>query len=124
MDFGEQVDILELLEQDHALFSTSQIQKDHSIDHLLSCFIMALMVGFHKPKLLKQHNSGLGQYPLALTSNPNMSTFQPLFSITLFRGVYLLTLALCQASIFSSHGQLSSMRITLFSLLEKIIVWP
>ena len=36
--------------------------------------------------------------------------------------MYLLILALCQASMFSSHGQVSSMRITLFSLLEKIVM--
>ena len=36
--------------------------------------------------------------------------------------MYLLTLALCQASVLSSHGQVSYMRITLFSLLEKIVM--
>ena len=36
--------------------------------------------------------------------------------------MYLLILALCQASMFSSHGQVSSMRIILFSLLEKIVM--
>ena len=34
--------------------------------------------------------------------------------------MHLLILALCQPSMFSSHGHVSSMRITLFSLLEKI----
>ena len=108
---------------DHALlFLASQIQKEHSIEHLLICFIVVLMVRFLKPKLLKQHKTDLEQYPLAPTSTANRSTLQPLFSITLFSGKYLLTLALCQASMFSSHGHVSSMRITLFSLLEKIVM--
>ena len=34
--------------------------------------------------------------------------------------MHLLNLALCQPSMFSSHGHVRSMRITLFSLLEKI----
>ena len=45
-----------------------------------------------------------------------------MFSITLFSGKYLLTLAFCQASMFSSHGHVSSTRITLFSLLDKIVM--
>ena len=98
------------------------MQKEHSIEHLLNCFIVVLMVRFLKPKLLKQHKTDLEQYPLAPTSTANRSTFQPLLSIALFRGIYLLTLTLCQASMFSSHGQASSMRITLFSLLEKIVM--
>ena len=72
---------------DHAsLFLASQIQKEHSIEHLLICFIVVLMVRFLKPKLLKQHKTDLEQYPLAPTSTANRSTLQPLFSITLFNG--------------------------------------
>ena len=108
---------------DHALlFLASQIQKEHSIEHLLICFIVVLMVQFFVPKLLKQYITDLEQYPLAPTSTANRSSFQPLFSITLFRGVYLLILVLSQASIFSLHGHISSMRITLFSLLKKIVM--
>ena len=33
-----------------------------------------------------------------------------------------MTLVLCQSSMLSSHGQVSSMRIPLFSLLEKIVL--
>ena len=52
--------------KDHPLlFLASQIQKEHSIEHLLSCFIVILMVQFIKPKLLKQHKTDLEQYPLA-----------------------------------------------------------
>ena len=80
------------------------------------------MVRFLKPKLLTQHETDLEQYPLAPTSTANRSTLQPLFSITLFSGKYLLTLTLCQASIFSSHGRVSSMGITLLSLFEKIVM--
>ena len=108
---------------DHALFFlASQIQKEYSIEHLLICFIVVLMVQFFKPKLLKQHKTEREQYPLAPTFTANRSTLQPLFSITLFSGIYLLILALCQASMFSSHGHVSSMRITFFSLLEKIVL--
>ena len=108
---------------DHALlFLDRQIQKEHSIEHLLVCFIVVLMVRFFKPKLLKQHKTDLEQYPPASTSTANRSTLQPLFSIALLRGMYLLILVLCQASMFSSHGHVSSMRITLFRLLEKIVM--
>ena len=108
---------------DHALlFPASQIQKEHLIEYLLVCFIVVLMVWFHNPKLLKQYKTDLEQYPLAPTSTADRSRLEPLFSITLFSGKYLLTSALCEASIFSSHGHVSSMRITLFSLLEKIVM--
>ena len=80
------------------------------------------MVRFFKPKLLKQNITNPNQYTLALTSTATRSTFQPFFSITLFKGMYLLTLALCKASMFSSHGQVCSMRITFFSLSEKIVM--
>ena len=94
---------------DHALlFLASQIQKEHSMEHLLICFIVVLMVRFLKPKLLKQHKTHLEQYPLAPTSTANRSTLQPLSSRTLFSGKYLLTLTLYQASIFPSHGHVSS----------------
>ena len=107
---------------DHALFLASQIQKEHSTEHLLISFTVVLVVRFFKPKLLKQHKTYLGQYPLAPNSTANRSTLQPLFSVTLFRGVCFLILALCQASMFSSHGHASFMRITYFSLLEKIVM--
>ena len=108
---------------DHALlFMASQIQKEHSIEHVLICFLVILMVRFFKPKLLKQHKTDLEQYPLAPTSTANKSTLEPLFSVILFSGKYLLTLALCQDSMFFWLGHVSSMRITIFSLLEKIIM--
>ena len=108
---------------DHALlFLTSQIQNEHSIEHLLICFIVVLMMQFLKPKLLTQHKTDLQQYPPAPTSTANRTTLQPLFSIALFSGMYLWNLALCQASICCSHGHVSSMKITFFSLLEKIVM--
>ena len=62
--------------EDHALlFLASQIQKEHSIEHLLSCFTVVFMVRFLKPKLLKQHKTDLEHYPLAPTSTANRSTF-------------------------------------------------
>ena len=87
------------------MFLASQMQKDHSIEHLVNYFIVVLMVRLVKPKHLKEYKTDLEQYALIL-----------------FRSMYLLTLALCQASMFSSHGQPSSMRITLLSLLEKTVV--
>ena len=80
------------------------------------------MVPFLKHKLLKQHKTDQQQYPTAPTSTANRSTLKPLFSITLFSGKYLWTLALWQVSMYCSHGHVSSMRITLFSLLEKIVM--
>ena len=61
------MDLLEFLKkgqflEDHALlFLASQIKKEHSNKHLLSCFIMVLMVRFLKPKLLKQHKTDIEQ---------------------------------------------------------------
>ena len=104
------------------MFLTSKIQKEHSIEHLLSYFIVLLMMQFMRPKLLKQHKTDPERYPLAPISTANRSTLQPLFSITFFSGKYLLTLVLCHSSMFSSHGQVNSMRITLSSLLEKIVM--
>ena len=124
MHFDKQVDLLEFFGErsislkDHALLFLAE----HFIEHLLRSFIVVLMVRFLKPKLLKQHKIDLQRYHLAPTSTANRSTFHPLFSITLFRSMYLLILALRQASMFSSHGQVSSIRITLFSLRETIVI--
>ena len=74
------------LVDDASLFLASHIQKEHSIEHLRICFIVASTMRFLKPKLLKQHKTDLEQYPLAPTSTANRSTLQPLFSITLFNG--------------------------------------
>ena len=93
MDLGEQVDLLEILKIYFfkglsLLFLASQTQKEHSIEHLLSCFIVVLMVRFLIPKLLKQHKIDLEEYPLGPTTSANRSIFQLLFSVTLFRGIY------------------------------------
>ena len=129
IDFGKKVGLLGFFKErsislvDHALlFLASQLQKEHSIEYLLICFIVVLMVRFLKPKLLKQHKTDLEQYTLVPTSTGNRPTLQPLFSITLFSGKDLLTLTLCQASRFSSRGHVSSMKITLISLFEKIVM--
>ena len=53
----------------------SQIQKEHSIEHLLSCCIVLLMVKFLRPKVLKQHKTDLEQNPLGTqsqSSRPHM----------------------------------------------------
>ena len=97
IDFGNQVvDLLGFLKANFfsgpCLIVSGQPEQ-HSIEHLLICFIVVLMVRFLNPKLLKQHKTDLEQYPLAPTSSANRSTLQLLFSITLFSGKYLLTCA-------------------------------
>ena len=89
------------------MFLASQIKEEYSIEHLLSCFIVVLVVWFFKPKLLKQHKTDLEHYLQAPTPTVNRATFQLLFSMIRFRGMYLLVLALCQASMFSSDGQVA-----------------
>ena len=65
---------------DHALlFLASLMQKEHSIEHLLICFIVVLVVRFCKPNLLKQHVTDLEQYALAPTSTRNRSTLNRWF---------------------------------------------
>ena len=77
VDFGEEVDLLEFLislEAQCLLFLVSQIQKENSIEYLLSCFIVLVIVRFLKYKLLKQLKTELEHYPLAPTSTANRST--------------------------------------------------
>ena len=104
------------------LFLASQIQNEHSIEDLLNFLIVFLIRVLLKPSFLKQHKTDLEQYPLAPTSTAKSSTHQPLDSMIAFKAKYLLILVLCQDSIFSSQGHVSSMRITFLKLFEKIVM--
>ena len=104
------------------LFLASQIQNEHSIEDLLNFLIVFLIRVLLNPSFLKQHKTDLEQYPLAPTSTAKSSTHQPLDSMIVFKAKYLLILVLCQDSIFSSQGHVSSMRITFLKLFEKIVM--
>ena len=94
------------------MFLDSQIQKEHSIEDLLNFLIVFLISLLLKPSFSKEHKTDLEQYPLAPTSTAKSSTHQPLDSMIVFKTEYLLILARCQDSIFSSQGHVSSMRIS------------
>ena len=102
------------------LFLASQIQKEHSIEDFLNVLIVFLIKVLLKPSFLKAIE--LEQYPLAPTSTAKTSTHQPLDSLIVFKAKYLLILVLCQDSIFSSQGHVSSMRIIFLKLFEKIVM--
>ena len=104
------------------LFLASQIQKEHSIDNLLKFFMVDLTSLLLKPSFFKQNNTDFEQYPLAPTSTAKRSTHQPLVSMTAFKGEYLESLELCQASMFSSQGHVSSIITTRFKAFEKIVM--
>ena len=104
------------------LFLANQIQNKHSTEDLLNFLIVFLIRVLLKPSFLKQHKTDLEQYPLAPTSTAKHSTHQPLDSMIVFKAKYLLILVLCQDSIFSSQGHVSSMRITFLKLFEKIVM--
>ena len=120
MDLGGQVESSGVfntkpvsLESQALLLLACHIQKEHSIEHLLGCFIILMMVRFLRPKLLKYHKTDLESSTTELQLP--LQIYTPLFSLAPFRGMYLLALVF-----FFSHGQINSMRITLFSLLEKM----
>ena len=104
------------------LFLANQTQKGHSIQDLLNLLIVFLIKVLLKPGFLKQHKADLEQYRLAPTSTAKGSTHQPLDSMIVFKAKYLLILVLCQDSIFSSQGHVSSMRITFLKLVEEIVM--
>ena len=104
------------------LFLASQIQNKHSIEDLLKFLIVFLIRALLKPSFLKQHKTDLKEYPLVPTSTVKTSTHQPLDPMIVFKAKYLLILVLCQDSIFSSQGHVSSMRITFLKLFEKIVM--
>ena len=94
------------------MFLDSQIQKEHSIEDLLIFLIVFLISLLLKPSFSKEHKTDLEQYPLAPTSTAKSSTHQSLDSMIVFKTEYLLILAPCQDSTFSSQGHVSSMRIS------------
>ena len=106
----------------YLLFLASQVQNEHSIKDLLNFLIVFLIRVLLNPSFLKQHKTDLEQYPLAPTSTAKSSTHQPLDSMIVFKAKYLLILVLCQDSIFSSQGHVSSMGISFLILFEKIVM--
>ena len=103
------------------LFLAIQIQKEHSIEDLINFLIEFLIRVLLKPSFLKKHKTDLEQYPLAPTFTAQSSTHQLLDSMIVFKAKYLLILVLCQDSILSLQGHVSSMRITFLKLFEKIV---
>ena len=104
------------------LLLASQIQNEDSIEDLLNFLIVFLIRVLLKHSFLKQHKTGLEQYPLEPTSTAKSSTHQPLDLMIVFKAKYLLILVLCQDSIFSSQGHVSSMGISFLKLFEKIVM--
>ena len=104
-----------------ASYKMTKIQNEHSKEDLLNFLIVLLIRVLLKPSFLKQHKTDLEQYPLAPTTAKS-STHQPLDSMIVFKAKYLLILVLCQDSIFSSQGHVSSMRITFLKLFEKTVM--
>ena len=104
------------------LVLASQIQNEHSIEELLNVLIVFLIRVLLRPSFLKQYKTDLEQYPLAPTSTAKSSTDQPLDSMIVFEATYLLILVLCQGSIFSSQGHVSSIRITFLKLFKEIVM--
>ena len=100
------------------LFLASQIQKEDSIVSLITVFQDFLTKMLLKPWFHKQHNKDLEQNHLASTSMAYRPTSQPLDFIAHFNGKYLLTLWSCDFSIFSSQGQVNSIRIIFLDELE------
>ena len=76
---------LRLVVEVHSLlFLPSQIQKEHSMDHLLK-FLLFLIRVLLRPSFLRQHKTDLEQYPLAPASIAKHSTDHPLDSIVVFK---------------------------------------
>ena len=104
------------------LFLFSQMQKEDSIDSLLSSLMVDLTKLLCNPRAWKQHNTDLAQKPLAPTSTAKRCTLQPLDSMVIFSGRYLLNFSSCHFSMFSSHGQVNSIRITFLVELENMTI--
>ena len=104
------------------IFLAIHIQKEHLIEDLLNFLIVLFTRVLLKSTFLKQHQTDLEQYSLApiSTSTAKRSTHQPLDSIISFKAENLLILIPGQDFIFSSYGHVSSIRITLLKLFERI----
>ena len=96
-------------ERVRSLFLASQIQKDHSIDHLLNFLIVFLMTALLKPSFLTLQNR------LWIVS-PSTNVYHKKFHTQSIRyyGYFWrvsLILVLCQDYTFSSYGHVKSIRI-------------
>ena len=91
--------------------------------HVKPTFLVVVKASLlENPNLLKHNVTDLEQYPLAPTSMANRSAPQPLDVIVFTRHVYFASLVECQRSMFSSQGQVSSTKTTLFNELENITI--
>ena len=93
------------------LFLFSQMQKEDSIDSLLRSLMIDLTKLLCKPRAGKQHITDLAQKPLAPNSAAKRCMLQPLDLMVVFSGRYLLNFLACYFSMYSSHGQVNSVRI-------------
>ena len=84
----------------------SQIQKENSIDSLITVFKFFFAKMLLKPRFCKQHHKDLEQNPLAQTSMAYRSTSQPLDFIVNFNGKYLLILWSCHSISITFFGRI------------------
>ena len=120
--FREALTLRLVIEVHSLLFLASQIKKREFHGCLTKIFDVVLIRVLVKPSFLRQHKTDLEQYPLAPTSTAKSSTEHPLDSIVAFKAKYLLILALCHDSMFSSQGHVNSLSITFLKTLEKIAI--
>ena len=121
--FRESLTLRLVVEVCSLLFLANQIQKEHSMGENLLKLLMLFLIGvLLKPSFLRQHKTGLKQYPLALTSTAKSSRDQPLDSIAVFKAKCLLILVLCHDPMFSSQEHFNSMSITFLKTLGKIAI--
>ena len=104
------------------LFLFMQMQKEDSIDSLFSSFMVHLTKLLCNTRAWKLHITDLVQKLLAPAFTAKRYTLQPLNSMVVFSGRYLLNFVSCHFSIFSSHGQVNFIRITFLVELENMTI--
>ena len=102
------------------LFLFTQIQKQDSTDNLLSSLMVDLTKLLCNPRAWKQHITDRAQKPLAPTSTAKRCMVQPLNSMVVFSGRYLVNFSSWKFFMFSSHGQVNSIRINFLAELENM----
>ena len=106
---------------DHTFeFLANHIQNDVFILISPNVFAEVNASLLQNPNLFRQVVTDLEQYPLAPTSIAKRSQYQPLEEITLASPEYFDNFVECQDSIYSSQGQVSSIRMTRFRVFEKM----
>ena len=104
------------------LFLFIQMQKEDSIDSLLSFLMVDVTKLLWNPSAQKQHITDLAQKLLAPTSTAKRCMLQPLDSMIVFRASYFLNFSSCHFSMFSSHAQVNLMKITFLVVLENLTI--